>query len=524
MTETEYYSLARACDSFILQSDANPVWIANPFFHLLSEHPIHMTQYMPLLSELNGINSVKKSFPVRLSESNITTDRIKRKIKKGCKLLWAMATGKNKQFLNDLADIKPVDAVIVSWLVNTKHLKQKDDFYFGPLQSILAERGFTSLLILGNQSGQPSVDLMKEARRDGSCSRRLLPDIKPILKEAAIILKCILANRQLKNKAEGLTDSLKSMTGKYAAKTRFIGTLFNLRMQAYLADICLKSKPVLFIALYEGHAWERLSFKAARRINKPPLCVGYQHTTLRQHAYAMRRSLEPHKGFDPDIILCSGEITRNDLSASPGLSGIPSLIYGTHRCPPEKSVVSAPSSKEAVLVLPEGLEEESIFLFEFSLNCARLLPNVFFIFRTHPVLPFEKIKSCIRGINPWPSNVEISRESDIEKDYHRARCLLYRGSSTAIYAVLAGLKPFYVNRSGEMNIDPLYALKCWREQINSEKDMVEAYKRDSVEDQQNRLMEWQNGKEFCLKYVEPIRPDTLDEVLNIAQRHSAQPD
>ena len=519
MKETEYYALAHACDSFLLQPDVNPARLANPFLHVVSEHPVHMAQYKALFQDLDIRTSdgIRTSFTLK---EDIAAYRIGHKIRKGYNSLWAMIPYKNNNPVKILAGLKPVDVVIVSWLVNSGHLKEEDDFYFGPLQSILAERGLTSLLILGNQSGHPSRDMSDDAHRDGPCARYLLPDIMTIQKELETFWKCFQARKQLNKEMTVSSNSFRTMVGSHAAhmKLRYIAS--NLRMYFFLSDICRQAQQSIFIALYEGHAWERLAFKSARQTHKPSLCVGYQHTTMRRNAYAMRRSLYPNSDYDPDLILCLGEITCEELSSSSGLSSVPTTVYGSHRCPSDEKVVTGPNSKQAVLVLPEGLEEECVVLFEFGLECARRLPDVPFIFRTHPVLPYEKIKTRLNNVNPWPSNVEISRERNIERDYGRSRCLLYRGSSTALYAVLAGLKPFYVDRPGEMDIDPLFALKDWREHVGSAEELVEAYKKDIAQDIRYRLNGWEKGKEFCRKYVKPIQADAIDEMLKITQRIS----
>ena len=44
------------------------------------------------------------------------------------------------------------------------------------------------------------------------------------------------------------------------------------------------------------------------------------------------------------------------------------------------------------LIVPEGFVDECIILFEFSLKCALINPNITFIWRLHPLISFEKLK------------------------------------------------------------------------------------------------------------------------------------
>jgi hypothetical protein len=167
------------------------------------------------------------------------------------------------------------------------------------------------------------------------------------------------------------------------------------------------------------------------------------------------------------------------------------------------SVQSVQSVAQNFLVLPEGTVSECLFLFGFALECARRLPDTRFIFRTHPVLPFDRIK----GKLSWPENVEVSQNPKIEDDFARAGYILYRGSSTVLYGVLAGLKPFYVSKPGEVNFDPLYELQCWRESVQSVEELIAHYRAHTSN------ADWPIARDYCSDYVLPIQDTAIDEIL-----------
>src|SRR5205823_5339433 len=73
-------------------------------------------------------------------------------------------------------NLAPADVLIVSWLVNINHLDMEHDFYFGDLQTRLARRGISSLLVLRNQIGHPTSSLIERAKRTGLSARLMLPD------------------------------------------------------------------------------------------------------------------------------------------------------------------------------------------------------------------------------------------------------------------------------------------------------------------------------------------------------------
>ncbi len=115
-----------------------------------------------------------------------------------------------------------------------------------------------------------------------------------------------------------------------------------------------------------------------------------------------------------------------------------------------------------------------------------------------------------------PDNVEVSRGKAIEDEFARAAYLLYRGSSTVIYAVLAGLKPFYIVRPDEIDLDPLYELAEWREHIDSVDALILRYRSHRAEPSRKSVTEWQRARDYCDRYVQPIRKDTIDQMIELA--------
>jgi hypothetical protein len=194
MTEEQYYCIADACDNLLRRSDAPLEWIAIPWLHILNEHPIHLAAYTDLISN------------TRLEESPSHVRSFGRIFKRGYALVYKFASLARNLFRaatsavrqNELRDIngdessassnsRPADVIIVSWLVNVDHLQRTDDFYFGKLQSILADRGLSSLLVLRNQTGFPTHNFVQRAERDGACRRMVLPDVGKQRKNWALL-------------------------------------------------------------------------------------------------------------------------------------------------------------------------------------------------------------------------------------------------------------------------------------------------------------------------------------------------
>ena len=57
-----------------------------------------------------------------------------------------------------------------------------------------------------------------------------------------------------------------------------------------------------------------------------------------------------------------------------------------------------------------------------------------------------------------PNNISISQTS-LSSDFVRSNIVLYRGSTSAVQAVAAGLRPIYFQVGKEMSIDPIYEMQ-----------------------------------------------------------------
>jgi len=496
--------------------------MAIPWLHVLSQHPIHLAWYEDLFSE-PGRGVHQRPWETALKKGNALAYRM---AKLGRPFLRAAYGGRGTGRTREDAPVpllKPplgkVDVVILSWLVHVDHLEAEEDFYFGHLQALLRERGLSSLLLLRNQTRSPAIRLLRRAWREGPCSRMMLPDAHDLGAEIRLLSRCVRARARLGSLLEAGLPPLDRRVIRRARQEQVSEeTLGNLRLHGQIRTICRKTEPAMVMGMYEGHASERCLWHAVRTSSHDSkICVGYQHTTLRRHAHAAKRSIGLDGKYDPDIILTLGEATRKALTACEGLQGIDFITFGTHRRNSEGPREQGPKSGSTFLVLPEGIASECIYLFDFALECARRLPGCRFVFRTHPVLPFERIRGKLRGYGQGPGNVEVSRFRDIHDDFSRSSCVLYRGSSAVFYAVLGGLKPYYVTRPLEMDIDPLYEVACWREQVHSVDDLVDKYRCHESSDHAQNMEAWQSAMDYCHNYALATREGAVDAMLQSAE-------
>jgi hypothetical protein len=287
----------------------------------------------------------------------------------------------------------------------------------------------------------------------------------------------------------------------------------NLRLHASLSAVCRSLNPRIVMTTYEGDGCERIIWHAARSASRRPLCVGYQHTRLLARAHAIRRSVHAAGiDCDPDVVLTLGEMSHAALERSPGIEGTHLLLYGSHRRIVPVLLPASSERPDLCLVLPDADDREFAFLFEFTLLCARRLPQLQFVLRSHPAIPIDDLRGRHAQLHDLPDNVTLSATRSLADDCARARYCLYRGSSAVIQAVLADIKPFYVARPGELSFDPLYSLTEWRETISCPEEFVAVLA--SAETSSNSEAA-QDAKRQCDRMVSPVRPAALDELLGL---------
>jgi hypothetical protein len=495
VTEQEFTALAAACDRLLRAPDTSLARLAIPSLHVVCEHPDWLARYASLHDPARDRDPVR-----RLFDGGRRLARIARAVARSGRVASHDAVPQDGP--------GRVDVLLLSHLSTAAQLESEDDFYFGGLERLLCDRGLTSLLLLVNH-GADGCDLAARAMRPGPRARRLLPTTVPPAEEARLWRACVQARADLKpalRSADAMDRAVAALARRDSATH---GTAANLRLHLWIERWCRAVQPRMVITTYEGDSSERVVWHAARRAVPGTLCVGYQHTRLFPRSHAIRRAVSaPGHPCDPDVVLTTGEQTRDDLAASGAVGATRFIVYGTHRR--TVSGCEAASARPArCLVLPEASEREAAVLFGFALACAPLAPDVTFVLRPHPLTEVERLRERLPVLRAPPPNVVMSGAS-LDHDCAGARDCLYRGSSAAIFAVLAGLKPFYFARPGELTIDPLHGLADWRETVTTPEAVVARLgappdPRDA--DAAARARAW------CDQIMRPVRSEAIDELI-----------
>lgn len=421
-----------------------------------------LTDYMELFESGNGIRQAGRRWGGILRGKTAWLRRFIRAIS---------STGEPWQCHADL--LKRTDVLFISHLVNTSHAGQATDFYYGDLPNKLMAKGFSAAIALINHTGHPGKPLAA-MWKECHVPRVIFSRSLGLRAEIAILRRLKMESLRLRRKAACsevgfyrrvlLRASWEVLSGASQAAVR---------LGEQISALVAKLEPKVIVVIHEGHAWERIAFSAARSAAPGIRCVAYQHAVLFRLQHAIQRSLA--NGLNPDAILTSGAVSKSKLERAPGLKGIPISVLGSNRTfkrdPATAGGVNQGALKErsdnrACLVLPDGYMSECRHLFEYSLACAKRLPTIRFIWRLHPIVTIDALaKQNPILMQDLPENVELST-STLEEDTKRSRWVLYRGTTAVIQAVVAGLRPLYLQLPSEMTIDPLYELGSWRVKLS----------------------------------------------------------
>jgi hypothetical protein len=488
MTAEQFDAIALACDRLLLGPDATLETAAVSWLHVHNEHPVNVQKYAAL------------GHRTPLLRRTLTAARRSR----AAAVVHGMTAGRTAASHPH----RRGGVLFVSHLLNPNQAGGID-FYFGDLPERLKGAGIAATVALRNHTGARPQELAP-AWAGEAVPRIVLGNALPPRGELQLRRRMAAERRRLLRRPMNHESPLERQVRHAAAgEAVSFASRGDLRLYGQVRELVHRLQPDCIVVTYEGHGWERLAFHAARSVRPGIRCIGYHHTILFPRQHAIRRPLGP--AWDPDVLLTVGAITRDALlesfpEAPPQLD-----VLGSIRAPRTRAMTTDETRDAACLVIPDGTVPECRRVFGFALECARLLPHTTFIFRTHPVLPFDAIAASTPALRTLPPNVEVSLHS-IEHDVRRSRWTLYRGSSAVLAAVLGGVRPLYLDAAGELPIDPLYRLAAWRRAVAQPQDVVAVIREDQARtapDPEARV-----AFEFCFDYLQSLRPDVLVRAMN----------
>jgi hypothetical protein len=491
LNEEQYKLLCETCDKVLLDVDSTVERMAIAWLHILNEHPINLAKYQSVFddSPIGAFIGVKSAISTALK---------------------AKKTVRSSNGWHASANIpETIDVLFVSHILNEGQLGAIEDFYFGSLPERAMDLGLSCVVVLHDHTGINLQDIAEKWPAK-STPRIIFDSTLPWREEWDIRKRLRRQSRQLALLANESGTILQRRILQCASRQAMSSTsIATLRYYEQLTQMAQRLRPNAIVVTYEGHAWERLAFAAARKAAPNVRCIGYQHTILFPRQHAIKRKLGAF--FDPNVVLTAGKVARDILREASQLDSAQIEVVGTHRFEaPRYGLFERILRKEKLscLVIPDGTLSECLIIFDFVVDAAILAPALHFVIRMHPVLDFDAVAAANPRLRTPPANIEIST-SPISADFERCRWALYRGSSAAIHAVIAGLRPFYISCRNELSIDPLYQLSEWRKIVASPSEFVEKAQLDLDSAPDVLSAEWTGAREYCQRYFQQVDVDSF---------------
>lgn len=409
------------------------------------------------------------------------------------------------------------DAVAKTWCFPST-TPEGEDFYYGDLQPRLAARHVRLLLLCGGAEHLDWPKLVNRALFASGVFRIPFWCLVPWTAPLRMAAQQVRTSLRLGRIAGGMADPL----AKRAAVQASLGCLSRETMRAGVyywvgQAVARQWHPKSLITLYEGSSWENCMWWGAKSADPGCRTVGYQHTVFFQESLAL---LQPTVDLPartvPDVALCLGTESAGLMQPAHARHGSAVVPFGGFRCRPgARAAHPAPASRRTVLVTPEGLAPEVAALFAFALACAKRLPEYRFVLRCHPTFPMARARALVPGLSSQ-ANLVASESLRLDEDLARASVLLYRGSSSVLYAIAHGLLPVHVRAAGLLDGDPLFRLSGWREHCQTPEAFAALMRRHEQAPREQLEAQWKPAADYVATYTQPVEERAIDELVRAA--------
>jgi hypothetical protein len=451
-----YKRICSICDFILTDFDTNTRRICISWLHIIRPHPIILDRYQNIFSSCH--NTSKKTFfnYILIRKSVNIIYKIIVSLFKSKKNLYS------KNFVHKNND--GIDYLFVSHLLNSNEFERETDFYFENSIIYLNKLGYNTVTLLFNHTNIENKYF--ESQRNLATKKIILANNLPFFTEIYIYIQLLIESFLLykKSKLYGHDSFIQKIILESSRECVTLNTIDNLRKYYQFKYLIKKLKPKKIIATYEGHAWERLLFHAAKEYSSKIQCYGYQHTSLFNLQHAALRSL--NNFYNPDVILTPGEFSKNFFKNSPIGENTPIYILGSNRgINTNVSIKSLRKANNSCLVIPEGIESECLILFRFVIECSNISNSINFILKLHPMMNKQLFLDNFPEFNLLPNNVSWSSDN-INEEFSKCSWVLYRGTTMIVQACQNNLIPIYYQyNSDEISLDLLEDVSEYKSKI-----------------------------------------------------------
>ncbi len=369
---------------------------------------------------------------------------------------------------------RKIDIILVTHLINEKQLKSNFDPYYGTLAEELRDNGYKVLIVLIPHF-RFKQGLVERASNRSEIPHIVLPSFGSLSQHKVIFKKSILESLRLRRLAKNSFKERKSILYLAAEEVLSVGSLWNQYLSIQIKELVKRLQVKALITTFEGHAWERSIYSAVHQLEKPCRCYAYQHTLIFRSQHSISRKLR--KGWNPDVIMTSGDFTANILKQRYQES-IPVYNLGSPKYIKTHPIIN--KNRMGIIFVPSGDLSETLDMATFAIELAPLMPEVKLKLRLHPRLSKQRIVKAIKALNKPPGNFGWS-EGNMQTDANQSLVAVYSHSTAIFEAVKYGCWPFRLNLSSYSYIyDPLWAIDDNKKNIITTKEQMKSKYRELI--------------------------------------------
>ncbi len=211
-----------------------------------------------------------------------------------------------------------------------------------------------------------------------------------------------------------------------------------------------------FLMTYENNPWERMCILAVKKYTSGVRILGYEHSVLPQASLNMFISSKEKLIVPlPDRILTVGRISMELMKKYGDYSSIEVFPTCALRYEYLSNTKKIPrSTTKRILVILDGVKQTGQFV-DYLLKEMKALLDYQFIFRTHPMLPWDSLSARYGYHFEKLPNVFLSNQA-LPDELKSVDIVMYWQSTVALEALSLGKPLVNFSPDSMLSYDPLY--------------------------------------------------------------------
>jgi hypothetical protein len=287
--------------------------------------------------------------------------------------------------------------------------------------------------------------------------------------------------------------------------------VFSLLMHLAFRRIARALNVTRLLLTFENNPWERMCIQAFREASPQTKILGYQHTVIPEASLNMFPAKEECEiAPSPDTILTVGDEPARILREYGRYDHVPIQTSCALRFEYLERIRAQDGPvKKTLLIALEGVWE-AVQMLDEVLRQMENRRDWTLIIRTHPALPFARIKSRLKTSLASLPHVTISDREKLDDDMDLSGAVAYWGSSVSLEAMKRGLPVIHFDAGGLLSYDPLFRCPHLKWTFRAKGSLSKALDEIDSLTPQKLAKEREMAHGYLRDYFAPVTPEGLD--------------